>query len=42
MIWYFPEPVLDTLITVALAGTAVGAVSLIVLLIRDHKKNEVW
>ena len=42
MIWYFPEGILDTLIAVALVGTALGAVSLVLLLIRDNKRNEVW
>jgi hypothetical protein len=42
MIWYFPEGVLDTLILAALAGTAVASITLVILLLRDHKKDEVW
>jgi hypothetical protein len=42
MIWYFPEGVLSVLIAAALTGTAVGALSLVILLIRDRRRNEVW
>ncbi len=42
MTWYFPEVILNVLVAGALIGTALGSISLVSLLIRDRKKDEVW
>lgn len=42
MMFYFPELFLQAIIVGALLFSGISAVTLVVLLIRDKQKNEVW
>ena len=39
---YFPEKFISTLIMAALACIAIGALTLIILMIDDVRKNKLW
>lgn len=39
---YFPEAFITVLIIASLAGVGIGAVSLIILLIKDIKSKKLW